>query len=159
MINVRDPIFGAKGGGIIDDWLAFQRAIDCAGGRPILVPADTYLIGRTLNYQTQGEAQGLQIHGEGILATKLNFTGSGPCLNLDGSGIAGGFQYGGKLEGFSIIGSGQRGVDIRSNWNLGIERVQIRGLASDAIRVVNAAASSDDDSTEYLEVARAPLAS
>lgn len=61
IVNVKDPVYGAKGDGATDDAAAWQAAIDVGQGITIWGPAGTYMLGSPVNFKTQR-----RIQGEGI---------------------------------------------------------------------------------------------
>jgi hypothetical protein len=141
------------------DWAAIQGAINAAAGRPVWLPAGTYVVNTTLSYATTGNQSGLLLYGAGVLKTKFdNRVANAALLSLDGSGVANTFQSGGLLSDFQIFTTtapaASRGIHLRSNHHLTIRNVEVTGLTSDGIRIINQNAVpgtvSDYDSSSYL---------
>jgi hypothetical protein len=141
------------------DYATIQEAILAAAGRPVWMPEGTYVVSTTISYATTGNQSGLLLYGAGLLKTKFdNRVASGTLLSLDGSGVASTFQQGSLLSDFQIFTTtapvASRGIDIRSNHHLTIRNVEVTGLTSDGIRIINQNAVpgtvSDYDSSSYL---------
>lgn len=159
-LNVQD--FGAKGNGITDDSAALQAAIDIARGRPILIPSGRYLLKKPLKYLTRGDAPGLKIQGQGMMVSILipDFDNDS-VFSIDGSGTANQFQYGGYIRELSIQSQPSRnhrnvtGISLTSNWYFSIEKVEIRNLSGDGIRIAeqeDISKNPDDYATIYLQI-------
>jgi len=85
-VNVCD--YGAKGDGVTNDASAIQAAINAANGRPVYIPAGTYVIQSTItSYNTSGQkSKGIRIYGEGPENTIiLNKVTSGYCFDFNHS--------------------------------------------------------------------------
>lgn len=71
MINVKD--FGAKGDGITDDYLAFQKAEDSlTSGGEISVPAGVYIVSKPFNHKNF-----VTLYGDGDTSIIRNISGKG----------------------------------------------------------------------------------
>ncbi len=75
-INVQNPIFGAAGDGVTDDWAAIQGAIDVAEGSngTVILPAGTYLISKSLTVKGN-----MALVGEGPWQTTLQLADNANC--------------------------------------------------------------------------------
>lgn len=68
-VNVKSAVYGATGGGSVDDYTPIQQAIDdvfVAGGGTVYLPPGTYAVGRPLRLRP-----GVSLVGEGNLASKV----------------------------------------------------------------------------------------
>ncbi len=66
--SVKDPAYGAKGDGKVDDTAAIQKAIEaCPLGKAVLIPAGTYRLTGRLNL-----LKGIALRGEGPDKTRLS---------------------------------------------------------------------------------------
>jgi len=102
-VSVKED-FGAIGNGVADDTLSFQNAFDESAGRYILIPPGTYKITSPLIYSTigDGDASGVRLIGDGRYNSILDNQSGGACITCtSGTGLE--FQYGTKLDSFSII--------------------------------------------------------
>lgn len=92
-INVKDPQFGARGDGTVDDSAAIQSAITYAKSLPTRVtvyfPSGFYLIGSSINLTN---ANGIWLVGDGgpyLNTVILGNTGSRPMFDFSGSSYSG----------------------------------------------------------------------
>jgi len=125
-INVRDPIYNAKGDGITDDGPAIANAlalITAAGGGTLFFPRGNYLCSVAL----ASSGIGITFAGEGEAATKITFTANVNALTMSGSSV----QFRNMtIDGNNIAGKGITFTDVRDPL---ISYVDIVGFKDDAI--------------------------
>lgn len=114
MINVRDPMLGAVGDGVVDDTFAIQTAIDmaCGPGDPaqtvrtakdsVYLPGGTYRITQPLRVES---VIGFKFFGEGMWMTRLSASGQLPYV-LDLNGV-----FGSQFSEFTIRSKDGGNVD------------------------------------------------
>jgi hypothetical protein len=149
-INVFD--FGAVGNGTTDDTAAIQLAINYAAGRPIFVPDGTYKITSQLTYSTAGNANGLNLQGDGIGKTYFDSrVGSGAMLKCSTS-VNTKLHTGLNLTDFSIMtGSAAAdgdGIELSSQTHFNIESIEIIGM--DRMGLVFTSIGGDAADTSYM---------
>jgi hypothetical protein len=141
-VSVKD--FGAVGDGVTDDTVAIQAAIDAAAGRPVYVPAGTYVITSTIDMESAATStfnQGPQIIGDGIGKTIFdNQVSSAPMFDVKAGGVAGtNFLMGAVLRGFKVIRTttetAQIAIKITTSYMVEIEQVHIVGMTGTGIRI------------------------
>ena len=160
-VSVKD--FGAVGDGIADDTAAIQAAIDAAEGRPVYVPAGTYVVQSTItmtSYGTSTFRQGSQLIGDGIGKTIFdNQVSSGPMLNLISSGTAGShFSMGAKLSGFNVIRTttetDQTAIKIITSYMVRLEQIHINGMTGKGIHIPTILGDNDGSNMVTLNQVR-----
>ena len=141
-VSVKD--FGAVGDGVADDTAAIQAAIDAAAGRPVYVPAGTYVITSTIDMESAATGlfnQGPQLIGDGIGKTIFdNQVSSAPMFDVKAGGVAGSnFLMGAVLRGFKVIRTttetAQIAIQLSASYMVEIEQVHIVGMTGTGIRV------------------------
>jgi len=141
-VSVKD--FGAVGDGVTDDTAAIQAAIDAAAGRPVYVPAGTYVITSTIDMESAATStfnQGPQLIGDGIGKTIFdNQVSSAPMFDIKAGGVAGtNFLMGAVLRGFKVIRTtaetAQIAIKIITSYMVEIEQVHIDGMTGTGIRI------------------------
>jgi hypothetical protein len=160
-VNVLD--FGAVGDGVADDTAAIQAAIDAAEGRPVYVPAGTYVVQSTItmtSYGTSTFRQGSQLIGDGIGKTIFdNQVSSGPMLNLISSGTAGShFSMGAQLSGFNVIRTttetDQTAIKIITSYMVRLEQIHINGMTGKGIHIPTILGDNDGSNMVTLNQVR-----
>lgn len=152
-IDVR--LFGAKGDGTTDDTASIQAAITYAAGRPVKVPAGTYVITSTLTdvpTSLVGRNRGTRIQGSGPFTTIFdNRVANGPMINLD-TGTNNEFQLHSSLSGFQIktttSPSASIGILLRRQWQARLQSIYINGLTADGIKI--SVQNGDSDSSIHI---------
>lgn len=141
-VSVKD--FGAVGDGVTDDTVAIQAAVDAAAGRPVYVPAGTYVITSTIDMESAATStfnQGPQLIGDGIGKTIFdNQVSSAPMFDVKAGGVAGtNFLMGAVLRGFKVIRTttetAQIAIKITTSYMVEIEQVHIVGMTGTGIRI------------------------
>ena len=141
-VSVKD--FGAVGDGVTDDTAAIQAAIDAAAGRPVYVPAGTYVITSTIDMESAATStfnQGPQLIGDGIGKTIFdNQVSSAPMFDVKAGGVAGSnFLMGAVLRGFKVIRTttetAQIAIQLSASYMVEIEQVHIVGMTGTGIRI------------------------
>jgi hypothetical protein len=141
-VSVKD--FGAVGDGVTDDTAAIQAAIDAAAGRPVYVPAGTYVITSTIDMESAATStfnQGPQLIGDGIGKTIFdNQVSSAPMFDVKAGGVAGSnFLMGAVLRGFKVIRTttetAQIAIQLSASYMVEIEQVHIVGMTGTGLRV------------------------
>lgn len=78
-VNVKNPVYGAKGDGVTDDRAAIQAAIDAvAGNGTVFLPAGTYLLNSGTALNLPRNATGLRIVGAGKSNTFIKLSSGCP---------------------------------------------------------------------------------
>ncbi len=164
--------FGAKADGRTDDTRAIQAAINHAKGRPVYLPSGTYVVTSSLKYHTGNanviqpgaKVPGLRMFGDGMGYTFFdNQVANGALIDVNGVLTDYTFQYGMDLRDFSIKTTtkpaASLGIRLKGAWMGTIERIEVKGLTEDAIRIEGSAnyATGDPDSSAYLTVRRSYL--
>jgi hypothetical protein len=136
--------FGYTGDGSSGDTAKFQAAVTAAAGRPLYVPAGTYIIDTTIDMESASAStfnQGPQIIGEGLGKTIFdNQVSSGPMFDVKAGGTPGtNFSMGARLEGFKVIRtttqSAQIAIQIITSYMVDIVQVHIDGMTGTGIRI------------------------
>jgi len=136
--------FGAVGDSLTDNSTALQTAINYAINNlrgKIYIPPGRYLYSTKLTipspFAVRTINQGLQLHGAGVKATYLIFTGSDTALvlrNNSATGVgdpASGIQYNTNISNFTLATAGADsaiGIFIKRYFNTRIEDMNITGF-------------------------------
>lgn len=126
VFNVKDPLYGAKGDGVTDDFAAIQAAINAAldaGGGTVYLPTGTYQISNILvpSKSSFGSASGLTVvlRGAGTMATVLRGTQNFQFNGMIGYGRSGNFAICAQVvvQDLTLDGnySGQGGTVAQTN--------------------------------------------
>lgn len=161
-LNVQD--YGATGDGTTDDTAAIQAAIDASNGIPVYLPAGTYVVTATLEYEpaayTNAFGAGLKLIGDGPLVTIFDNQVDGPLIEMVTGSTISVFQgaIGAVLEGFLITSTTSTtsnvGIYMTSAYNPTIKNVWIRGMSSHGIQIPVILGDNDASNMVALEHVR-----
>jgi hypothetical protein len=154
---VSPQAFGAKGDGLADDTAALQAALDT--GRPVCVPAGTYVVSAPLTFITRSTAYttgSISLRGAGPFATLFdNRVADGPMLKIDTDTTLK-FQQGGSLRDFQIrtttAPANSSGIFVRRAYQLLVENVRIAGLSGSGMIV--RVSEGDPDGSVMVKLSR-----
>jgi hypothetical protein len=161
-LNVLD--YGATGDGTTDDTAAIQAAIDASNGKPVYVPAGTYVVTSTLEYEpstyTNSFGAGLKLIGDGPLVTIFDNRVNGPLIEMITGSTISVFEgaIGAVLEGFLITSTttttSNVGIYMTSAYNPTIKNVWIRGMSLHGIQIPVILGDNDASNMVSLEQVR-----
>lgn len=176
-LNQRYPVGDVRRYGAVADWngttgtdnsTAFQNAINAAAGAPVIVPAGSFRINRTLTntivsnaialgvFSASDQQNGFQLIGAGTSTTFLiNTVANGYMIDVQGTG-ASFFATGVVMTDFTISGVGvtaaaSSGIRLRGAYLIDLTRVVVTSLSGDGLTIFDAVAS-DTDATAYGKV-------
>jgi YD repeat-containing protein len=153
--------FGAKGDGTTDDTSTVQAAITAAAGRPVYMPAGTYVITSNVNYNTSASSvftPGLRLYGDGTDKTFIdNRVANGACITSS-STSSNKFQLGGYVRDLTIktttSPATSHGIDLKAVYQFTISNVHVIGLSGDGMRVTSALGDADASNIVVFEGCR-----
>lgn len=161
-LNVLD--YGATGDGATDDTAAIQAAIDASDGKPVYLPAGTYVVTATLEYEpatyTNAFGAGLKLIGDGPLVTIFDNQVDGPLIEMVTGSTISVFEgaIGAVLEGFLITSTTSTtsnvGIYMTSAYNPTVKNVWIRGMSLHGIQIPVILGDNDASNMVALEQVR-----
>lgn len=161
-VNALD--YGADPTGVADSSTALQAAIDASDGRPVYVPAGTYIVTTTLTYQPDTYnpdfGAGLKIIGDGPFVTYFDNRVNGPLISMTTSSTSLLFKasMGAVLEGFTIkrtlSTSNGVGIFMTAAFNPTIKNVTIDGMSLHGIQIPCTLGDNDGSNMVSMEHVR-----
>lgn len=125
-LNVKQ--FGAKADNTTDDSASFQAALNASVGigRSIYIASGTYKIASTLNWPVEWP---VDLFGDGVEATVLNYTGSSTAINMYYSGDSTKYVKS-SIRNLSLVGnvSAVNGINIRQGYAIALRNLRIRNF-------------------------------
>lgn len=127
VVSVLD--FGADPTGATNSAPAFQAALNSAVGTGLVlyVPHGTYTINATLNWPVDWP---VQIVGDGIDSTVINYTGASSAINMYDSGASTKYVKS-SIENLRLTGNGSNstnGINIRQGYSIALRNIRVLGF-------------------------------
>ena len=155
VVSVLD--FGADPTGVANSAPALQSAINAAAGRPVYVPAGTYLINSGLIYDTSGDGivSGLKLIGDGKYKTVINNASGGVAITCTSGNAITDFQYDMAIENLSITNSTASantiGIQLSGVFQSVISNVRIVDQASHGLYLLTTIGDATDCSQIHIK--------